>query len=255
MSRSSSEYPVSTWRPLRALLLLGAIAASAPATSAAQEPTADEYADQGYKKYEKGEFAEAIALYMRGFKISQDARILFNVAQIYDRKIQDRELAIEYYRRYLKSTTTEADLIKKATDRIRQLQEQTAPAAPTASGAPAQASAAPPVNQAPPAPVERSSAPVWIGWTATGLLAAGAVVTGLVASSRASDARKISFSAGASGPADDRMSSAKTMALVSTLLTGGAVLAGGVTIYLSVTPRSTTALTVGPGSLHLGGAF
>jgi tetratricopeptide (TPR) repeat protein len=223
----------------------------------AEEVTAEQYADQAYQKYEKGAYAEAIALYMKSYEISRDARIVFNVAQIYDKKIQDRELAIEFYRRYLKTTTTEADLVKRATDRIAALSAAapaaaatTAPAA-TASGAPVSSAPAPAPTQAPAA--EGSN--LWIGWTATGALAVGALVTGILAASQASDARNTSFFGASSKAADDKASSARTMALVSTVLTGGTLLAGGITLYLSTRPSSSTALVVRPGAFTFEGTF
>ncbi|MCU0654133.1 MAG: soluble NSF attachment family protein [Polyangiaceae bacterium] len=226
-----------------------------PGYARAEEVTAEQYADQAYQKYEKGAYAEAIALYMKSYEISRDARIVFNVAQIYDKKIQDRELAIEFYRRYLKTTTTEADLVKRATDRIAALS-----AAPAAATAPATTASGAPAATAPaPAPAPTQAAPegsnLWIGWTATGALAVGALVTGILAASQASDARNTSFFGASSKAADDKASSAKTMALVSTVLTGGTLLAGGITLYLSTRPSSSTALVVRPGAFTFEGTF
>jgi hypothetical protein len=45
------------------------------------------------------------------------------------------------------------------------------------------------------------------------------------------------------------------MALVSTLLTGGTLLAGGITLYLSSKSSSSTALVVRPNALSLEGKF
>lgn len=242
-------------------MLVGLAVGAPVAVCEAEEPTAEQFADQAYKRYEKGEFPDAIALYMKSYELSRDARLLFNVAQIYDKKIQDRELAIEYYRRYLKTTTTEAELVKRSTERIAALSaaaadKPTPPAASASATPPAQSQKAPVAPPPPSPPAEpRSSPPLWIGWTTAGVFAAGALVTGIVALGKAQDAKDTAFVGRASGPADDKASSAKTMALVSTLLTGGAVLAGGITIYLSTTSKTSTALNIGPGSLLLKGAF
>lgn len=241
------------------MLLLAALILVLPTAINAQEVNAEQFAEQAYQKYEKGAFPEAIALYMKSYEISRDARILFNVAQIYDKKIQDRELAIDYYRRYLKTTTTEAELVKRATERIAVLSAASTPPPPLpASANPSAKTAAAPPTSAPtptPAPTSNESTGMWIGWTTTGTLALGALITGLIASNKASDAKNTAFVGAASGPADDKASSAKTMALVSTILTGGALVAGGISIYLSTRPSTTTALTLRPGSVALEGRF
>ena len=147
----------------------------------ADEPTAVQLSDQAFARYEAGDFPGAVAFYMKAYALSVDPRVLFNVAQIYDRKVQDRDLALEYYRRYLKSTTTEVDLVRKATERVaelqRQMDERARPVAPvqpaTPPVTPAQGTppAIAPPPFAPPPRAEAESAPrTWIGYTTAGIL-------------------------------------------------------------------------------------
>ena len=58
--------------------------------------------------------------------------ILLNVATIYDRKLHERDLAAEYYRRYLRAPDAEPDLVLKATQRLTALKQEDA-SAPRAS--------------------------------------------------------------------------------------------------------------------------
>ncbi len=211
------------------------------------EPTAAELSDQAYARYEAADYSGAVALYMKAYSISVDSRILFNVAQIYDKKVQDRDLALEYYRRYLKSTTTEVDLVKKATERVTELQRQVdepKPAQPqptaTASSAPQTSAtgvaqgptAAPAVTMVPTA--QAASGPqVWIGYGVAGLFAAGAVVTGALALSASGDVSKGTFT-GATPPSElnDSASNARTLGITTDILIGSAVVSAAVTLIV-----------------------
>lgn len=227
-------------------MTIGVTQLVAQADARADEPTAAQLSDQAYTKYEAGDFPGAVALYMKAYAISVDARILFNVAQIYDKKVQDRDLALEYYRRYLKSTTTEEDLVRKATARVTELQRQVdskaKPEAPPASNQTATPSAlAPKVEPVAPRPAAEatSSPPYWIGYTVAGLFAAGGAVTGALAISSSSDLKKMSF-AGATPPSalDSASSKTKTMAIASDVLLGAAVVSLGVTLVVQLTAKS-----------------
>ena len=114
-------------KPFRARAHLAAalLATTTMLTAARSEAqTADELSQQAFEKYQAADYPGAVALYMKAYEKSVDARILFNIAQIYDKKVQDRDLATEFYRRYLKSTVTEPELVAKATGRIAELARQ-----------------------------------------------------------------------------------------------------------------------------------
>lgn len=134
----------------------------------------------------------------------------------------------------------------------------TAAPSSTATGAPSSA----PSSTASVTP-EKAATP-WVAWTITGLLGAGAAVTGVLALGAASDLKDKRDKPGATRSAlDDASSSTKTLALVSDLLWVGTAVAGGVSIYLTVRePPKDSGKTVGPvrlgiapGALNLSGSF
>ncbi|MET0413292.1 MAG: PEGA domain-containing protein [Polyangiaceae bacterium] len=79
---------------------------------------------------------------------------------------------------------------------------------------------------------------VWLiaGWSATGLLAASAVVTGFMGKSKSDDLKDLRETETTREDLDDARSSAKTMLLVSDILTASAVVAGGVSLWFTLTP-------------------
>lgn len=114
----------------------------------------------------------------------------------------------------------------------------------------------------------------WVGWAITGGLAAGAVVTGVLALQSASTLASDRDTVGAPrSQLDDDQSKTKRWALITDVLAAGAIVAGGISLYLTLkkpsgdgkdttsTTASTTAAVdhlrvgFGPGSVVLGGAF
>jgi hypothetical protein len=84
--------------------------------------------------------------------------------------------------------------------------------------------------------VDEGSGIPWAGWAVTGALAAGAVVTGVLALSASSELETQRSQMGATRETLDAQSSkVGTLALVSDILTGCAVVAGGVSLYFTVT--------------------
>jgi hypothetical protein len=100
-----------------------------PAVAAESNPTAaaEELADQAYKQQAAGKYAEAIGTYVRAYELSGAGAILFNVATIYDRKLHERSLAMEYFRRYLQTADAQAAFVQKATDRLSVLRAEADP--------------------------------------------------------------------------------------------------------------------------------
>lgn len=200
-------------------------------------------ADQAFAKYEAGAYAEAVALYMQAYEKSVDSRILFNVAQIYDKKVQDRDLAIDYYRRYLKSTTTEPGLVVTATERITELlrQQQSEPVnkPPPEDKPPPKPANDKPVEPAP-APAESSSPPFFIGWIVTGVLGGGAVVTGALALDASSELDELTYAGPPTEDADSLASRSEALAGATDGLIAGALVAGAVTLVLQLTYKPST---------------
>src|SRR3954464_11901786 len=85
------------------------IALAAPAPEA---KTAEQLANEAYEQHTAGRYAEAIATYLRVYEMSKAGTVLFNVATIYDRKMHERDLAMDYYRRYLRAADAEPALVQ-----------------------------------------------------------------------------------------------------------------------------------------------
>jgi hypothetical protein len=201
--------------------------ASPPAASS----SSDQLAERAFKAYEANDFAAAIDLYLTAFQLSGDARILFNVAAIYDRKLHDRKAAEDYYLRYLKSPSTEPELVRKASERLVGMRDEEAtPAKPPVQPEPAPAPPAPKPNGLPPLRTVAISAAV-AGGVALGV---GAIF-GVSALSKASDLS--SQCPNDVCPSQDGVrlrDSAATAATLSTVfvVVGIALLAGGGAAYL-----------------------
>lgn len=126
-----------------------------------------------------------------------------------------------------------------------------APAAPAPSAAGPAAPAAPPAGPAP-------GPPLWLGFGAAGLLAAGAAVTGAVTYAHASDARDQAASAPVGPSYDEQRRGAENWALATDLLAGAALVTAGVTLVVALTSRAparAAAWHPGPGGLVVGGRF
>jgi hypothetical protein len=85
--------------------------------------SAQELADRAYELHAAGEYAAAIATYLRAYDASNAGVTLLNIATIYDRKLHEPALAAEYYRRYLRAPDAEPSLVQKATERLTALKQ------------------------------------------------------------------------------------------------------------------------------------
>lgn len=235
---------------MRHLFLLSILACSSisllpSASFAGPTEEASALADQAFAKYEAGLYAEAVSLYMQAYEKSVDARILFNVAQIYDKKVQDRDLAIDYYRRYLKSTTTEPGLVVTATERITELLRQQQ-SEPTPKPPPVETPTVPPPQEpAKPASPEAPSPPFFIGWIVTGVLGAGAVVTGSLALDASSELDATTYAGPPSEEADSLASRAEVLGGLTDGLIAGGLVAGTITLVLQLTYKPAAAKSTG----------
>ena len=96
---------------------------------------------------------------------------------------------------------------------------------------------------APPPAATRSIAPT-VMWITTGALAAGALTTGIVAlgaASDLSDERAKPAGETTRGKLDDLESKTSTLALVTDILAGAAIVSGGVALYLTLTSKPSAA--------------
>lgn len=135
-----------------------------------------------------------------------------------------------------------------------------------APGAPAKAAPVPAPDESLPGRIDDRHVP-WGSWVVTGALAAGATVTGVLAlsanSSLSRDRGDLSVS---SSGIDSKASKVRTLAIVTDSLAAAAVIAGGVSLWLTLSPSrahegpdktAQTPLKVGvsPSGLGLKGAF
>jgi hypothetical protein len=159
-------------------------------TSAEQQQTVEQLASQAYELHQQGKFAESIAVYLKAYEISKASDIIFNVATIYDRKLHERELAADYYRRYIRTPDPNPDLVKRATERLtglkKEAEEEQAKrnAAPPSSAAGA-AKGAPNAPAAPTGPTpEEREARIREGrtWRTAGIIIGAVGVAGLIGS-------------------------------------------------------------------------
>jgi hypothetical protein len=120
-----------------AAIALSVVVAGVSAPARAEEPTdgpgrnvtlAERRAAEAFEAYSKGEYPNAVTLYLEAYGASASAAILYNLARIYDTKLDDRAQAIAFYRRYIASVDARPDLSRTARLRLEEL--ETADASP-----------------------------------------------------------------------------------------------------------------------------
>jgi hypothetical protein len=214
-------------------------------------PSAQELADRAYELHAAGEYAAAIATYLRAYDASNAAVTLLNIATIYDRKLHEPALASEYYRRYLRAPDAEPALVQKATARLTALKQ-----AEAATPEPVQPASSPPT---PPAATDLRAVPGEEGSShesvmRTGgliVIAAGAttlgasLVLGLLAKGKNDDANAMCDGAACSNNEGVRLAhqagtlaTASTVTFITSLGLAGAGLAMIVFAPRSSSPRS-----------------
>jgi serine/threonine-protein kinase len=277
---------------VRSTALIAALVALAPGAALAQQASlsgpeaadassqAEALAARGFEAYKKGDYTTALSMYAQVLQVAPTAAIYFNIASIYDKKLPDRQLALEFYRKTINAADTTPDLTVKATARIQALnqeqpgepaskkEEQAASSEETREGKEKQkeAPAEPPLAQDRPGQ----------GLRIAGLLVGGAGIVavgvglgfGADAMSKLDSANEI-----CDGPrcatqqgADD-MTTAGSSAGVATALciAGGAAIGAGVVLYL-IAPSKPAATEVGglrlapvvgpsQAEIHLSGTF
>lgn len=215
--------------------------------------------------YKAGEFGQAVAKYLEAYKLQPAAAVLYNVAVIYDKKLREVDLAIEYYRRYIASPDADPEAVQRATARLQALKaEKEARRQADLSTLPTGADDPPSgvSGTAPPPPgLSGQSVAGWV-LVGTGLVGlAGGGVMGFLAGDAAD---KFSESTDFEDKTDFR-DQAESRALVADVLYGvgaAATITGLILIVLDDGPAdpNTARLQVGPTAgggfgLWLGGAL
>jgi hypothetical protein len=261
--------------PFLALAESPALAADPPAkvadaaAPAATSPAAraQRAADEAYEAYQAGDFKRALSLYAECYRLSPTADALFDIATLYDAKLHDPRMAIEYYRRYQASLDAAPDLVARATTRIAELtQELNQPATPQPAP-----KAPPPAQAAPPAHETASSGDRF--WTYFGFALAGAgvvtgAVTGTVSILKANEVKRDCPSRQACDPSlQPSVDESKALGTVSTVAFAAAAVGVVIGTVSLLTSRSSAeappkaaegawlGVDVGLGSVGLRGAF
>ena len=138
--------------PLTLSVLLAASGAALPVAfgQSAEAESADTLAKEARVHYDQSRFDQAVSAYLRAYKLSPSAGFLYNVGVIYDRKLNEPELAIDFYRRYIRAEDADPSAVERATARLKTLKE--------AAAARVRPEPVPPPKVAPPAPGESAEA-------------------------------------------------------------------------------------------------
>jgi tetratricopeptide (TPR) repeat protein len=218
---------------MRVTLLLCAALALVPGWAAA-EPTgtpaerAQAYADLGYAAYQHEDWNKAIEMYLESYKLSSTADLLFNIAVIYDRKLGNKAMAIEYFRKHNAAADPNPDLVAKANRRIESLTHE-APVGDTGRSGPT----------APPPPPDRG-ANMRMGGIATataGVIALGVGIGfGIAAISKMDQAKTAGCDStgcpNAAAAALERTANSRGNDSTIGVVAGGVLVAAGVTLYV-----------------------
>jgi hypothetical protein len=254
--------------PLVCAALLGsppAFAQSPPTPTEGRQPqtgpSADELArrhfESGVAYLQESDYDNALKAFQKAYDLSHRPEILLNVATVHERR-NDLKSAVAALEQYL-TDAPQGEHVETVKLRIANLKKRLEEAPPEAAPAPAPPAAAPqPVGPAPQAAVaaappaeaedhKPSRIPAFILLGVGGLAAGGAVLTGLFAQSEYDDAK------GSCSPncSDDQLSTGRTLAITSTVLTGVAVVGAGLGVTLLLTAHSNRERATASPALHV----
>jgi hypothetical protein len=193
--------------------------------------------ESGVAYLEESDYDSAITAFQKAYDLSRRPEILLNLATVHERK-SDLGSAIAALRAY-SDAEPEGEHVTTVRLRIqnleKRLQERSpAPAEATPVPPPSPANVEPAVSATPPPPAPRpqpNRMPAFISLGVGGLMGGGALATGIIAKAKYDDAEETC------GPTcrDDQLSSSRTFAVTSTVLTGAAVLGVGLGVVLLLT--------------------
>ncbi|MET0596212.1 MAG: tetratricopeptide repeat protein [Polyangiaceae bacterium] len=223
---------------LSAALLLGSI----PSGAQSDDENARRHFESGAAYLQQSDYENALREFQAAYNLSKRPPLLLNIANVYERmgKLQDAVDALTKYLEEDAKTPERATHETRIANLKKRIEAMPKPA-PVASTAPVTSAAPPPVATAapppPPPPVAPPPAsapnrtPAFIAFGVGGAAAIGAVVTGLVAKGKYDDAEK---ECKPNCP-DKTIDSIKSMALVSDVLSGVAIVGVGVGAVLLLT--------------------
>lgn len=217
-------------------------------------------AQQARLRYQEGRFSEAVGLYLEAYRLTPASALLYNIALIYDRKLDEPELAIQFYRRYIAAPDADPQVAQRATTRIQQLKAAPPPSAsgqvgvlPGEDAKQRGQGGAQIQDEIPPRRDEGRALAGWITAGAGVALVAGGVAFGLSAAQSEDDFADATSLARKQRLRDD----GEQQALIADVLTVGGLAAVGVGVWLlltaDATPPEAGGVTVGAGPTADGG--
>jgi len=198
--------------------------------------------ESGVAYLEESDYDNSLKAFEKAYELSKRPEILLNIATVRERK-GDLPGAIAALKSYLEAAPQgeHVDTVKLRIQNLeKRLQTQAAAAQPppNADATPVPpppssgAASKPPAAQPAPAPqAEPNRLPAFIALGVGGVLAGGSLVTGLIAKSKFDDAKN-SCGSSTTGCSDAQLSSSRTFAITSTVMSGAAVLGVGLGIAL-----------------------
>lgn len=222
---------------LAAITLAGALFFSSSVGHA--QSTSDDLArrhfDSGVAYLEESDYDSALTAFQKSYDLSKRPEILLNIATVHERQ-SDLPAAVASLKVYLEAAPQgeHAETVKLRIQNLeRRIQEQSeakaAAAPPPSPPRPVPAQPPPAQTAPPPSPqAEPNRLPAFISLGVGGLMAGGALATGLIAKARYDDAEATCHHE----CRDDQLSGSRTFALTSTVLTGAAVLGVGLGVVL-----------------------
>jgi tetratricopeptide (TPR) repeat protein len=114
-------------RPIRVLALMGGLCLAGSANAQAADPV-QKLAAEAAEHFEAGRYCHAVQAYRKAYRLDPLPELLYNIAYIHDRKLDDADVARIYYQRYVRSRDT--------TDKLRLIAYERLDAMQTASIAP-----------------------------------------------------------------------------------------------------------------------
>lgn len=216
-------------------LLAGSLGLFAAGASA-QEPLDDlarRHFESGVAYLQESDHANALRAFNKAYELSKRPEILLNIATVQER-LGALSQAIDALTRYLDAAPEgeHAETARLRIENLRKRLDEEQTAAPAEGPAPGQPppSAPSPSPDRPPAR-EPNRTPAYVTFGVSGALGVGAIVTGVLASSKHRDLE----SSCAPGCSESQVSSGRTLAWTSTILTGLFVVGAGVGTVLWVT--------------------
>ena len=229
---------LSAGRWLGAVACLSLLSVHGPAfAQTSSDDLARTHFESGAAYLEESDYDNALRAFQKSYDLSKRPEILLNIATVHERKA-DLPAAVAALKRFLSVAAANDEHIDATKLRIQNLEKRiaqtpagtTSPAAPAAVAAPPPASAQPTPIPAPAAEPRRSRLPAYVALGVGGVALGGAIVTGILANGKYDDAKN-SCSPACS---DSELSSGRSLALTSTILTGVAIVGAGVGITLLV---------------------